>query len=75
MDIAYIVFGVLICPYMVYLFFEMSSRVLPGKGKYLVTPAWMFRADLFTPDGQAYRRKLLVSMSIFALVSALFFWG
>ena len=73
-DIAYTVFAVIICAVMTFLFLKMCKQVLPGKGKYIVTSAWMFRADLFTSEGRSYRNVLLVLMAIFTVASAWYFW-
>lgn len=73
-DAAYIVFAIVICAVMTFLFLKMLSHALPGKGKYLLTPAWMFRADLFTLEGRSYRNVLLVLMATFTAVSAWYFW-
>lgn len=74
MTIAYIIFSVIICLYMTCLFLNMNDKFISGYGKYYLTPAWFFRPDILTPEGNKLRKKIMVAMVTFIILSALYFW-
>jgi len=70
-----VVFSLFINFYIIYLYLSLASYLKPGAKRYFWTPAWIFNSKLVEPEGLPYRRKLIFSLLIFALVMVLWSIG
>ena len=70
----YISISIVMCLYMTYLFLILGDKFLPGYSKYYLTLAWFFRKNILTQEGIKVRNKILITMSLFTMLSAFHFW-